>query len=246
MTESNKNSSYDFPVNKNRTIRINRTRFTLNSFGDDERMTLFGLTGTGKSYLTKLIMQKVARTKLVVLQDTKVEYHNVPELTEKILLDPKSKGLYRVCNMEYDDLTINDPYSICEFISANLFKRGNCLFVLEEISEVVPKSPKPLIQVMPHFGKYITQGRLFKCAFIGTSQRPAQTHTSITSQSNHIISFYMSLEHDVKYLKNWFPETIYQKFIKDKNDDISHEFVRFHVNTQKTYHHFRYYSRDKK
>ncbi|MFW9877390.1 MAG: hypothetical protein ACFFG0_30240, partial [Candidatus Thorarchaeota archaeon] len=154
---------------------------------------------------------------------------------------------YRVfeINLKSKNMKITNPTLICEFLSSNLFKRQNCLFVVEEVAEVVPKTPKPLPQVMKHFGKYIQQGRLFNCAFIGTSQRPADTHTSLTSQSSHIISFYMSLEHDVKYLKKWFPEDIYTKFIKDENEPISHEFVRFYVNTQTTYHHFRYYSRSK-
>lgn len=235
--------TYEFPIDKNRTKTIHRCRFRLGDFKSDERMLLFGLTGTGKTYLAKKIMKFVSKTRLVVLLDTKREYRDIPELTEEKLLDKKSKGLYRTFQIEFNNLVIEKPTIICEFLAANLFKRGNCLLVVEEIAELVPKISKPLPQIMPHLGKYIQQGRLFKCAFIGTSQRPADTHTSLSSQSNHIISFYMSLEHDVKYLKKWFPEEIYSKFIKEKNEPISHEFVRFHVNTQETFHHFRYYSR---
>lgn len=247
MSKSKTNYFYDFPINKNHTRAIHRCRFKLSDLKKDERMTIFGLTGTGKSHLAKKILEYHARTRLVVVLDTKCEklYNKIPELPIEKLLDKKSKGLYRVRNLAFSTQKITNPTIICEFLASNLFKRGNCLFMVEEMPELIPKSGV-LIQVMPKLGKYITQGRAFNCSFIGTSQRPAETHTSIPSQSNHVISFYMSLEHDIKYLKKWFPETIYQKFLKRKEDKISHEFVRFYVNHQETYHHYRYYPRTSK
>ncbi len=252
MTINKTNYLYEIPVNSNYSREIHRCRFRLSDFKNDERMTIFGLTGTGKSYLSKKILQYQARKRLVVVLDTKKEkmYKKIPELTMEKILDRKSKGLYKLNEIEFPYegkiVKTDNPYVICEFLAANLFKRKNCLFLVEELADVVPKTSKPLTQIMPHLGRYVTQGRDSNCGFIGTSQRPAQTHTSIPSQSNHIISFFMSLEHDVKYLKRWFPEIIYQKFSKRDNDKISHEFVRFYVNTQTTFHHYRYYPRSQK
>lgn len=247
MAQNKADYIYEIPIDKSHSKEIHRCRFKLTHLKKDERMTIFGLTGTGKSYLADKIMKYQSRSRLVVLLDTKLEY-NYPELTEELLLNKKSKGLYRCFELDYYNHKIENPRTICEFLACNLFKRGNCLFIVEEISEVVPKTNLPLIdkKVMPYLGKYITQGRKFNCGFIGLSQRPAETHITIPSQSNHIISFFMSMPHDVKYLKRWFPEDIYGKFIKRKEDKISHEFVRFYVNTQGTFHHFRYYPRAKK
>lgn len=228
-------TSYDVIVNKDLTLHVTKTRFTLNTIKADERCMIFGFTGTGKSFLAEKIARFLGRKKLVVVLDTKNEYQ-FPILQLNHLTNPKQKGVFRTYEIDFDGQIIEDNYVIAEFLATNLFNRGNCVFFIEEIGDVVPKSSKNLYELAPKIAKYIQQGRARKCAFIGTSQRPAEVHTTITSQSNHIISFKMSLPHDIKYLERYFPKQIWLKINKD------YEFLRYYVNDQRTYHHYKMYA----
>jgi len=223
--------------NNNSKDNIKKERFVLKTLKDGERMTIFGMTQTGKTFLTDKLIRNLGKRMLVVVLDVKDEYF-LPILPIKtVLKDKHSKGCYRINKIEYDGYIIKDFLSILEFLSENMFNRRNCFLVVDEIARVVPKSGM-LYDTAPNFGTYLLQGALRNCGLIAISQRPAHTHLSIPSESTHVLSFYVHSERDLLAIKNWFPIKSIQKL-----DD--YEFMRFTV-PRKLVIHFRQYRTKKK
>jgi len=211
---------------------IKKERFILKTLKPGERMTIFGMTQTGKTFLANKIIRNLGKSMLIVVLDVKDEY-DLPILPiDKILKDKSSKGCYRINKIEYDGYEIKDFLSILEFLSENMFNRENCFLVVDEIARVVPKSGM-LYDIAPNFGTYLLQGALRKCGLIAISQRPAQVHLDIPSESNHIISFYVHGERDLLAIKNWFPIKSIQKL-----DEF--EFMRFTVPKELIIHYKQY------
>jgi len=197
-----------------------KTRFTLNTLESGQRMTIFGMTRTGKTYFAEKLLKNKGKEQLVVVLDVKDEY-DLPTLPLSKIRNKNSKGVYRINSILYQGHKVNDLYYICEFLSKNLFKRENCWLVIDEIAKVIPKTGM-IYKVAPYFGTYLCQGALHKCGLIAISQRPAQVHTDIPSESDHIVCFYVHGERDLLAIKNWIPIHWFQNLKQ-------YEFLRFTV-----------------
>lgn len=201
-----------------------RAKFVFSDIGKHDRTTIVGKTGQGKSVLMDKLIHFFSKKTLVILIDTKNEYIHIPELNMKIL--QKAKGLYRIVSIEEEDNIIIDDYKvICEWISKILFDRENCLLAIEELGNVVRKYGT-LYEVMPNFAKLLQQGRSHNVGFIGTTQRPQEIHTTILSQSGHIISLLITSKHDLQAMGAYIDKEQYGKLQR-------YEF--FHLNHAKNY-----------
>ncbi|MBA7495605.1 hypothetical protein ES702_06194 [subsurface metagenome] len=232
MMKTKKKTTTNNNKNKDKT---KKERFTLNILKPGQRMTIFGMTQTGKTFLADKLMKNLAKIMLIVVLDVKDEY-DLPTLPFNKLKNKNSKGCYRINRIEYNDYEIKGFLSILEFLSENMFNRRNCFLVVDEIGRVVPKHGM-LYDVAPNFGTYLLQGALRKCGLIAISQRPAQVHLSIPSESEHVLSFYVHGERDLLAIKNWFPIKSIQKLDE-------YEFMRFTVPRQLITH-YKYYKTKK-
>lgn len=235
MTKTTKKTT----INTNNKKKNGKEKFTLNTLKPGQRMTIFGMTQTGKTFLADKIIRNLGKHRLIVVLDVKDEY-DLPTLPLNKLKNKNSKGCYRINKIKYNkdgkNYEIKNFLSILEFLSENLFKRRNCFLVVDEIARVIKKSGM-MYDVAPEFGTYLLQGALRKCGLIAISQRPAQVHLDIPSESEHILSFYMHGERDLLALKNWFPIKSVQKL-----DD--YEFMRFTV-PKKVINHYKWYKTKK-
>lgn len=216
-------SSYHFPK---------KTKLKTDFFKRNERLLIVGKTRMGKTYLLRKIIKWIKPRPLIVIHDVKREYSDLPELTEKIILKDGSKGMYRITTLDYEGVEIDDPYYVSEYICRNLFMRGNCLLIQEEVAEYIPKMGK-LYDVAYNFARYLQQGQVRNCGLICTSQRPAEVHSNIMSQSQHIISFFMKLELDQKALRNYFDPQLFKyldkyQFLRYSDPDEIHAHLRIY------------------
>ncbi len=182
------------------------TKFRISDIKLAQRIFVVGSTGSGKSWLVAYIMSKFAKKQLTVVLDKKDEY-DIPELPNDFMT--RQKGLYKLTSLEFDSgYTENNFFVLMEFLTNNLFKRGNACIVLEEVGSYIPKNGM-LYETSPNVAHYLSQGRKRNNSLITTSQRPQQVHTDIPSQSEHKISFRVDSKHDLEAMKNYFSKEHY-------------------------------------
>lgn len=199
---------------------IDGGKFKRSDIDTNERISVIGRTGTGKSVFTDTMLNYLSKNTLVVLLDTKIEYDHIPALTMEVLTNSK-RGLYRIYELEYYGELIDDLYYICEFLAENIFERGNAILVVEELGNVCKKGGR-LYDQMPHTARLLQQGRAKECGFIGITQRPQEVHTTFLSQSDHIISFDVSSKHDREAMKSYVDKEKYELLGK-------HQFFHYSV-----------------
>lgn len=190
----------------------NAVKFKKSNIRPHERITVIGKTGSGKSVLFDNLLDYFSKKTLVILIDTKDEYKHISEFQMENL--KADKGLFKIVELDYKGQKIDDYYIIVEFFSLALFERGktenrSSMLAIEELGNVVKKHGR-LYDVSPSFARLLQQGRAHDVGFLGTTQRPQEIHTTILSQSNHIICFDLTSKHDLDAVKAYFePEWIY-------------------------------------
>lgn len=185
---------------------------------------ILGRRGTGKSVFVDTELTFLGKKTFIVLIDVKNEYTHFPVLNVESMLEQK-KGVCRVNSINYKGHDITDMYVIAEFIAENLFKRENCMLVIEELGAVCAKGGR-LYDAMNKVGTIVQQGRKKDVGFIGISQRPQEVHTTFLSQADHIISFEVSSKHDLEAMSAYIDKERYE-ILKP------HEF--FHYNVKENY-----------
>ena len=212
---------------------VERGRFKKSSIQTHERITVLGRTGTGKSFFTAILLKSLASKKVIILIDTKDEYKHIPVLPLDKLMTLK-KGVYRINEIVYQNgYKLDDLRVICEFLSQNLFNRGNVILAVEEAGNVIKKRGE-LYEHMPFFAKMLLQGRSKDIGIIAVSQRPAQLHTDMINESDHIICFDLSGKHDQEAVKHWFDPDWFDKLGR-------HEFFHYSVKEKNKRHCYRLY-----
>lgn len=215
---------------------LKKGRFKKSSINPHERVTILGRTRTGKSFLASILLKSLARKTLVILIDTKDEYKFIPAVPLDKLTTLK-KGLYRINQIVMENgYKIDDLRVICEFLSQNLFevRKGSVILAIEEAGSIIKKSGM-LYENMPFFAKMLLQGGGKNKGIIIISQRPAQLHTDILNESEHIICFALSGKHDIEALKHWFEPEWYEDLGK-------FEFLHYSVKDGEKRHCYRLYA----
>jgi len=203
-------------------VDLKSSKFNITDVSTDERVTVFGTTGAGKTWFICWLMDKFSRKVPVIILDVKNEYSGIPEANRDWLKE--TKGISRITHIVHKGRDIRDFKVISEYVFQNAFNRGNICVVAEEIGNYIQKSGN-LYEVAPHFAKYLTQGRKRNCSLIATSQRSQFIRTDIPSQSEHIFCFNLSSKHDLESVKyyfepSWFrylkPYQFFHKNIREK------------------------------
>ncbi len=195
-------------------IPFQEAKFTKSSIKKHEAITVVGKKGTGKSVLFDTLLLALSKKTLIILIDTKREYLHIPfmdisHLSYKVNYKTKKKeyafnnGLFRVVagfqikGKQYDDL-----FTITEWLAYVLFEREKCMLAVEELGNCTKKFNR-FYDCNPYLAQLVQQGRQRNVGFLGTTQRLQEIHTTILSESDHIICFRLTSESDEKYMKNY-------------------------------------------
>jgi len=154
----------------------------------DEHIVIFGQSGTGKSTLLQYIVKQIGKIKPVWIWDYSLQ-HQVFTTVES--LDKLFYG-----NLVYRP-QIGDENEFNQFCEI-AFNQSNITVAVEEIQEYANKFrfPTPL-------SKIVRVGRGRGVTYIAVSQRPAEVHNAIISNSHHRFVFRLDLPPDIQYLKRW-------------------------------------------
>lgn len=218
-------------------VEFQEGKFTKTSIKKHEAITIVGKKGTGKSVLFDQLLLSLSRFTLIILIDTKREYKHIPFMDLEHLRwkeDRKTgkkeyafpKGIFKVqSGFELQGETYDDLYNITEWLSHILFQREKCILAIEELGNCTKKHTR-FYDCNPFLATLVQQGRGKEVGFLGTTQRLQEIHTTILSESDHILCFRLTSEADESYMKNYIhPDRI-------KNLE-KHEFL--HLNLKEDY-----------
>ncbi len=209
--------------------KFQRYNFLYKSIKPHERCTIIGKTGSGKSVLFDNLLKVLSKSNLVILIDSKREYSHLPIVNNVKIFDKEivKTGLFRIYELEFKGHIIDDLVELNEFLSKVMFERRDCILAIEELANATKKSgAMRLYDLQPNFAKLIQQGRSRNVGFLGTTQRPQEIHTTIMSESQHLIIFDVTSPHDQKALQNYIEPDLFDRLQK-------HEF--YHLNLPEGY-----------
>jgi len=175
---------------------------------------IFGKRGSGKSYLTKKIIENEPR---LVVFDTLGEYENGVifgrENYEECLEFWRRvyRGRFRLIYRPIRP-TI-EIEQICELV----YMLGNCCFLVEEIECYCSA-----YQISDNFAKIVQLGRHKNITLIGISQRPYGIHRLLTSQAKEIYIFNTNEPRDREYLRTLLGQEIEPKLDALKQYEYVH------------------------
>ena len=154
----------------------------------DEHIVIFGQSGTGKSTLLKYLVRQIGQKKPVWIWDYGLQ-HEIFPIVES--LDQLYYGnlVYRPSSGDEDEFN--------QFCLIAL-QQHNLTIAVEEVQEYANKFrfPTPLSRI-------VRVGRGKGLTYIAVSQRPAEVHNAIISNSHHRFIFRLDLPPDILYLKRW-------------------------------------------
>lgn len=169
-------------------------------FLEHSNITIFGTIGSGKSYLCRKLQGYFPN---VFIFDTLYEYSeqdglilkNFQEFSNFVLATKDKKcGIKAIIHFSVDH---DNSEEVNEYLRL-LYHRGNCTVVIEEVQNFGS------VHKICHYLKQISlTGRHKKINFITTTQRIAEIHKSIISQSHNIFSGYCDNPVDLNTLKQY-------------------------------------------
>lgn len=181
--------------------------------GVDQRLGIFGQSGTGKTTLTRLVAEPLARTEPVVVIDTKPDYQGkkwweywkkdkytvLPRAPDMRRLRP---GLYIYQPKVYPEWT--DPGITKILLTALKRKKSpkknepSCTIIIDELTDLA-RGTNP----MPALAKVIRQGRSKHVRMIIGTQRPAAVPLIAITEASKVVAFRLISSDDRKRLAQW-------------------------------------------
>lgn len=157
-----------------------------------EHIFLCGKTGTGKSYGLIKLIQKHIKDDFIIFDIKQEDFnklgcHIVKNYSQlvKAILSGQSKIL-----VQDDSLNIEKLDKYLKFLYE---KCKNFTVIVDELHELCSKH-----KIAPFMKKILHIGRSKGKGFVGASQRTADIHNSVMSQTIHKFSFYLGLLSDRK------------------------------------------------
>lgn len=153
-------------------------------FRADDKISLIGRSGCGKSSLGKFIQKFFPRKFIIDSLDEypshETDIHNFEEFIAFMKIAPELKSFTRVIKFHAGE---TNRKMIFEHYMKGFYYLGNCLIVIEEAQDYC--SPHDI----GHWFKLcMTSGRHKNLSFIFTTQRPALINGTVLSQSTHIFA----------------------------------------------------------
>lgn len=207
------------------------------------RHTFLGCTQSGKSYRVKnfIIPPLLRIVNRVIIYDPKNEYAGptkkdicYPDGIRGVIVDTVEK-IDQAIHVHNADLIVIQPNadliddemeffdSVCQYIYRNRFNLKNTILIVDEAESVAPKYKIP-----KYFNSIIKQLQAFKIGVICITQRAAELHNSILSQSEYLFVFFLHEPADLKAIRDRVGKEWVNKMTSDPNFVKDHKFLAAH------------------
>lgn len=164
----------------------------------NERITVVGATGTGKSYLAQRLALNAPR---VIVLDPKAEligeWDIVPydqDARRALLNGEPVRATYT------PEVGADDYESVCR----DVYEAGNCVLYVDEVYGVIPPGTKP----PPYFSAIYTRGRALGIGVVACTQRPTWVPLFIFSEAQWFIMFELLMTADRKRMAEFMGEEV--------------------------------------
>ena len=183
----------------------------------DENLTVLGMSGSGKTTWVKNFLYNLRQYGIrYLVWDVNRQYSKVGLLWN---------GRTPIPNQAIYYPTLGD-YKELDTILSKL--PPNYILVLEESHEYTTKH-----SILSKWLEWtIRVGRNYGRTYIAVSQRPADLHNSILSNSHHIISFRLTLPRDIRFMREWLGDDAY----KLKTIPKYHYLYKYYMDDKVVYH----------
>ena len=182
----------------------------------EEKITIVGASGSGKSYLANVIMKSLNGVAVWVF-DPNFQFHSsramvFNDLTELLkVYDGAKRGHYILQPHHNSENTFRR-------FNAEAFKRGNLVIIDDEIHNFCSKQ-----KVIKEFNQGILSGRPRGGSVISISSRPASCPNHVLSNSKHVFAFKLNLESDLKFLEGFLGRDVWMIMPQDKRKRLKDE-----------------------
>ena len=182
----------------------------------EEKITIVGASGSGKSYLANEIMKSLHGVSVWVY-DFNFQFHSSKAIVfndlDKLLevYDTAKRGHYILQPHDNSEETFKR-------FNAEAFKRGNLVLVEDEVHTWLSKQ-----RVIKEFNQVILSGRPRGISVISISSRPASLPNNVLSNSKHVFAFKLNLESDIKFLEGFLGSDVWILMPKDKRHKLQEE-----------------------
>ena len=182
----------------------------------EEKITIVGASGSGKSYLANVIMKSLNGVAVWVF-DPNFQFHSsramvFNDLNELLkVYDGAKRGHYILQPHDNSENTFRR-------FNSEAFKRGNVVIIEDEIHNFCSKQ-----KVIKEFNQVILSGRPRGISVISISSRPASCPNHVLSNSKHVFAFPLRLESDLKFLEGYLGSDVWILMPKDKRHKLRDE-----------------------
>ena len=182
----------------------------------EEKITIVGASGSGKSYLANEIMKSLHGVSVWVY-DFNFQFHSSKAIVfndlDKLLevYDTAKRGHYILQPHDNSEETFKR-------FNAEAFKRGNLVLVEDEVHTWLSKQ-----RVIKEFNQVILSGRPRGISVISISSRPASLPNNVLSNSKHVFAFKLNLESDIKFLEGFLGTDVWILMPRDKRHKLQEE-----------------------
>lgn len=184
------------------------SQFKNQMFSQTDIISIIGKRGSGKSTLGRAIQKGYPR-KIIIdrlgeypLNDSNIFVDTFYDFSEKIKQTLHDQSFTIVFGFDIESQNHDELFNQVLRIA---YYRGNVSVVIEEIHHFA--SPYMLPQWLR---ETLLTGRHRGLSLISTTQRPAELHKTILSQSNHIFSGCLYEKNDIDYLKHFMGEDAFK------------------------------------
>lgn len=174
------------------------------SFKATDCFMVFGIRGSGKSYLAKQINKEWPRTIIIdPMDDFPGEpgniFYDFNKFADRLAdLKNKNEQKFRLIFRFKPTTSVEEQHAIFEQICCLAYHFGNLQLVVDEIHDF--HSPHYL---PPYLKKIIFTGRHRGVSYLGISQRPARVHKDLVSQCPHVFIGLVFETNDVNYFRGF-------------------------------------------
>ena len=192
----------DEPVPETKHLVRSGEDLSFNFVAYDEKITVLGASGSGKSYLANAIMKSLNGVSVWVYDfnaqfssSRALMFHDLDEMLK--VYDDAKRGHYILQPFDNSDETFT---KFC----AEAFKRGNLVLILDEVHNFCTKQ-----SMQKEYRKLILSGRPRGISVISISSRPSSLPNHVLSNSKHVFSFRLHLESDLRYLASYMGDDVW-------------------------------------
>ena len=214
--EPHSEESQEIPEQKPKEVTTDISH--LNFICYEDKMTILGASGSGKSYLANNLLQNLHGVNVYVwdfnqqFHDSRsILFHNLDDMTQTIN-EAGNHSLH--CILQSHDNSEAEFRRFCKFC----FNRGNCVVICDEIHSYVTKQ-----KLIKEFNDMILSGRPRGVSVISISSRPASLPNNVLSNSMHVFAFKLNLESDCEFLESFIGNQVWQLMPQDKRKKMKDE-----------------------